>query len=303
MKRSTTSIASKATTLVENHSLVASLLAVLCLAFAVNYFLVGPGSDGGSGFGGTGKAGGESGFGGTGKGPDIGPGFKLGANDQDSANSQDSLIDTLNPGFDEFRDGGNSEHSLAMSLPALANDNGSIPQTPEFDISMLKLTPQPDFLAEITPDNHSAESLDTDISSIVETISLVEGEVINEVKESTDFDSLVGAEINQLADETLLSSLDILNRLMLVEAQAKLLKSAASNSSTIDGDTQGITDLSNERIALADNTIRNRIALPARPERPDRLNVPGRIAPVQRVNIPSPPPVRPMRTLSTILNR
>ena len=302
MKRSTTNIASKATTLVENHSLVASLLAVLCLAFAINYFLVGPGSDGGSGFGGTGKAGGESGFGGTGKGPDMGPGFKLGANDQDSANGQDSLTDTL-PGFEEFRDGANSENSLAMSLPALASDNGSIPQTPEFDISMLKLTPQPDFLAEITPDNRSAESVDTDISSIVETISLVEVKVIDEVKESTDFDSLVGTEINQLADETLLSSLDILNRLMLVEAQAKLLESAVSNSSTIDGDTQEITDLGNERIALADNTIRNRIALPARPERPDRLNVPGRIAPVQRVNIPSPPPVRPMRTLSTILNR
>lgn len=302
MKRSTTNIASKATTLVENHSLVASLLAVLCLAFAVNYFLVGPGSDGGSGFGGTGKAGGESGFGGTGKGPDMGPGFKLGANDQDSANGQDSLTDTL-PGFEEFRDGANSENSLAMSLPALASDNGSIPQTPEFDISMLKLTPQPDFLAEITPDNRSAESVDTDISSIVETISLVEVKVIDEVKESTDFDSLVGTEINQLADETLLSSLDILNRLMLVEAQAKLLESTASNNSAIDGDTQGITDLGNERIALADNTIRNRIALPARPERPDRLNVPARIAPVQRVNIPSPPPVRPMRTLSTILNR
>jgi hypothetical protein len=302
MKRSTTNIASKATTLVENHSLVASLLAVLCLAFAVNYFLVGPGSDGGSGFGGTGKAGGESGFGGTGKGPDMSPGFKLGANDQDSANGQDSLTDTL-PGFEEFRDGANSENSLAMSLPALASDNGSIPQTPEFDISMLKLTPQPDFLAEITPDNRSAESVDTDISSIVETISLVEVKVIDEVKELTDFDSLVGTEINQLADETLLSSLDILNRLMLVEAQAKLLESTASNNSAIDGDTQGITDLGNERIALADNTIRNRIALPARPERPDRLNVPARIAPVQRVNIPSPPPVRPMRTLSTILNR
>jgi len=302
MKRSTTNIASKATTLVENHSLVASLLAVLCLAFAINYFLVGPGSDGGSGFGGTGKAGGESGFGGTGKGPDMGPGFKLGANDQDSANGQDSLTDTL-PGLEEFRDGVNSENSLAMSLPALASDNGSIPQTPEFDISMLKLTPQPDFLAEITPDNRSAESVDTDISSIVETISLVEVKVIDEVKESTDFDSLVGTEINQLADETLFSSLDILNRLMLVEAQAKLLESAVSNSSTIDGDTQEITDLGNERIALADNTIRNRIALPARPERPDRLNVPARIAPVQRVNIPSPPPVRPMRTLSTILNR
>lgn len=302
MKRSTTNIASKATTLVENHSLVASLLAVLCLAFAVNYFLVGPGSDGGSGFGGTGKAGGESGFGGTGKGPDMGPGFKLGANDQDSANGQDSLTDTL-PGFEEFRDGANSENSLAMSLPALASDNGAISQTSEFDISMLKLTPQPDFLAEITPDNRSAESVDTDISSIVETISLVEVKVIDEVKESTDFDSLVGTEINQLADETLLSSLDILNRLMLVEAQAKLLESTASNNSAIDGDTQGITDLGNERIALADNTIRNRIALPARPERPDRLNVPARIAPVQRVNIPSPPPVRPMRTLSTILNR
>ncbi len=302
MKRSTTNIASKATILVENHSLVASLLAVLCLAFAVNYFLVGPSSDGGSGFGGTGKAGGESGFGGTGKGPDMGPGFKLGANDQDSADGQDSLTDTL-PGFEEFRDGANSENSLAMSLPALASDNGSIPQTSEFDISMLKLTPQPDFLAEITPDNRSAESVDTDISSIVETISLVEVKVIDEVKESTDFDSLVGTEINQLADETLLSSLDILNRLMLVEAQAKLLESTASNNSAIDGDTQGITDLGNERIALADNTIRNRIALPARPERPDRLNVPARIAPVQRVNIPSPPPVRPMRTLSTILNR
>ena len=303
MKSSRPNIAHKATTLVENHSSVAFLLAVLCLAFAVNYFLVGPGSDGGSGLGGTGRTGGESGFGGTGKGPDMGSGFKLGANDQDSSNSEDSLSDILIPNFDEFRDATNTENSLAMPFPALAKDNGSIPETPEFDISMLKLTPLPKVLPKIAPDNRSAESPDTDISSIVETISLAEVKVIDEVRESTDFDNLVGIEINQLANETLLSSLEILNRLMLVEVQANLLQSTASNTSAINSDVQVIGDLDSENIALADNTIRNRIALPARPERPDRLNVPARIAPVQRVNIPTPPPVRPMRTLSTILNR
>ncbi len=289
-------IATKAATFVENHSFVASLLAVLCLAFAVNYYLVGPGSDGGSGLGGTGKAGGESGFGGTGKGPDTGPGFKLGANDQDSLNNRDSLTETLIPGFDEYSDADNTGKQLAVQLSELDRDNASANEGPKFDITMLKLTPLANPIAKMAPDYRPETTPDLDIS-------LAALKIIAEGTESTELDNIVINEINQLANQTLPSSIDILNRLMLVEAEARLRESTGSNPSANDFDDQVIGNLENENVALADNTVRNRIALPARPERPDRLNVPARIAPVQRVNIPSPPPVRPMRTLSTILNR
>ena len=94
----TVNLTTRATALVENHSLLATLLAALCLAFAINLFLTGPGSDGGSGFGGTGKFPGESGFGGTGKTPNDGSGLKLGANDSnddDGLSPLDSLRDEL----------------------------------------------------------------------------------------------------------------------------------------------------------------------------------------------------------------
>ncbi|MGY8789826.1 MAG: hypothetical protein ACKVKR_05970, partial [Pseudomonadales bacterium] len=89
MAQSNSGIAVKATTLVENHTFLATVLAALCLLFAVNYYLIGPGSDGGSGLGGTGKYG-ESGLGGTGKTPDSGSGFKLGAADSADEESKDN---------------------------------------------------------------------------------------------------------------------------------------------------------------------------------------------------------------------
>ncbi len=297
-------MAAKATTLVENHSFVATLLAMLCLAFAVNYFLVGPGSDGGSGLGGTGKAGGESGFGGTGKGPDTGPGFKLGANDRDSLDNDDSFADTLMPDFDEFQSTSSAENLLAIQLPARSQDNSPLPEAPTFDISMLRLTPMPNPLTKAVANDRPDKANNSETSAVIETISLAESKAIDAMKGTPDLDNLVDNEISQMTNQTLFSSLDILNRLMLVEAQASLDQTTGEQS-IMNGttpDSQTSIDAS-ENIALADNTIRNRIALPARPERPDRLSVPARIAPVQRVNIPTPPPVRPMRTLSTLLNR
>ena len=304
MKISKTNIAAKATTLVENHSFVATLLAMLCLAFAVNYFLVGPGSDGGSGLGGTGKAGGESGFGGTGKGPDTGPGFKLGANEQDSLDSDDSFADTLIPDFDKFQSDSRGGNQLAIQLPALSQDTAPLPEVPAFDVSMLRLTPMPNPLTKTQANRRPDKANNSQISYVIETVTLAESIAIGEVKDSPNLDHLVDNEISQMANQTLFSSLDILNRLMLVEAQASLEQTTGEQSITNGSNTDGQTSIdASENIALADNTIRNRIALPARPERPDRLSVPARIAPVQRVNIPTPPPVRPMRTLSTLLNR
>ncbi len=304
MNISKTNIAAKATSLVENHSFLATLLAMLCLAFAVNYFLLGPGSDGGSGFGGTGKAGGESGFGGTGKGPDTGPGFKLGANEQDSLDNDDSFADTLMPDFDEFQSAYRAENLLAIQLPARSQDTAPLPAEPAFDVSMLRLTPMPNPLEKTQANNRPDKANNAGISSVIETITLAENKAIGEVMDEPNMDHIVDNEINQMANQTLFSSQDILNRLMLVEAQASIEQTTGEqsimNGSTADSQT-GID--TSENIALADNTIRNRIALPARPERPDRLSVPARIDPVQRVNIPTPPPVRPMRTLSTLLNR
>jgi len=70
MKAPEANISTKAAAWVENHTWMSLLLVVLCLAFAVNLYFWGPGSDGGSGLGGTGLYGGESGLGGTGKSPD-----------------------------------------------------------------------------------------------------------------------------------------------------------------------------------------------------------------------------------------
>jgi hypothetical protein len=279
MRNSSTNIAAKTSELVENHSFVAMLLAVLCLAFAVNYFLLGPGSDGGSGLGGTGKFGGESGLGGTGKGPDFGTGFKLGATD---TNESESYKDYLYPSNVEI------DHSPLLESIA---QSPTMP-LPEFDVSNLRLS-----LADVPVQKRldkntamgSMGSFDKNIAAIdIEATPLAENITFNN---ATGISQFLSEDVEQANAEVLVSSLDILNSLMLAEAQTR-----------IEGN-QRIADTANGNLTIADSTIRNRVSVPVRPERPDRFTGPARITTVQRIDIPAAPPVRPMRTLSTLLNR
>jgi hypothetical protein len=116
---------------------------------------------------------------------------------------------------------------------------------------------------------------------------LVAGVEINiPTAENADVNILLQDARDVIISDTLVASLDILNSLILAETEATL---QIAEVGTVDSAT--------------DATIRNRIAVPVRPERPDRFAVPTRIKPIQRVDVPAPPPVRPMRTLSTILNK
>jgi len=270
MKNRNHNISDKAVALVENHSILASLLAVLCLVFAVNFFLTGPGSDGGSGLGGTGKFGGESGFGGTGKTPDSG--FKLGSNDsdQDAQNNRASeyLIPSYSPA-DALDDelGLGREKVVAAMVPT---------PKPEFDVDALRLSPD----MPVVPVNEEfpTEKIDVMVANVQLDIPAVA------------IDSALDDQRNVIVEDTLVASLDILNSLMLAESETALPLESAMVASAASGDNDS-------------QSIRQRIAVPVRPERPDRFNMPGRVAPVQRANIPAPPPVRPMRTLSTLLNK
>lgn len=269
MKNARSNLTSKAAELVENHSLLASLLAVLCLAFAVNFFLTGPGSDGGSGFGGTGKFGGESGFGGTGKTPDGG--LKLGADDTDDADhkqydeySQSPVYSTLDALREEL-DRTTVESTPIASLAAIT-------PKPEFDVSALRLSPEP------IPSPVNGKSGPTRIDSLVADVALPDAE--------PRMDGILQDEKAVIAADTLVASLDILNSLILAEAEAALQIAEAAPADS-----------------ASDAAIRQRVSVPVRPERPDRFTVPTRITPVSRVDIPAPPPVRPMRTLSSLLNR
>lgn len=256
-----TAISARTAALVENHSLLFSLLAMLCLLFAVNFFLTGPGSDGGSGLGGTGKAGGESGFGGTGKTPDSGPGFKFGASDNDESDEKD-LIDGPADLHEEI-------------IQSLLDNQLAQNETPEFDVTSLRLTPEP-IPGSLTDPADDLADANNRVAALVQDTQIADRDTV---------DLALAGETDSIASDTLVSSLDILDSLMLAEAEARIRLPA-------------------EDVAVAsDSTSRTRVVIPVRPERPDRLSIPSRITPVQRVDIPAPPPVRPMRTLSAILNK
>lgn len=279
MSKSRESIAAKTTELVENHSILAGLLAVLCLVFAVNFYMTGPGSDGGSGLGGTGKFGGESGLGGTGKAPDPGSGFKLGATDiddnQDFARDLDDHLQAL-------------ENADSISVDSDAS-------LLAFDVHSLRLSPESVMSPPVTPIPNTEipviANMAIDATNELPTLAIevdqtqllfdkvFEGEIAID-------SSVVSAEVYTMSSQALVTSLEIMSSLMIAEADTSLQLAAADTAQS-----------------ESDATIRNRVSLPVRPERPDRFAMPSRITPVQRVNIPAPPPVRPMRTLSSILNR
>jgi len=256
-------IAVKATSFVESHSFMAGVLAVLCLMFAVNYFLVGPGSDGGSGLGGTGKFGGESGFGGTGKGPDTGSGFKLGASDADDQEIVTDFLE-MNHFLNDVNVLSNTAEKAQMAEISVA----------DFDVSSLHLTPELPPLARYMNE--------TDLALFNTSLSQ---NALSLGNDNLEFAQVFADEKETITSQALFSSQDIINGLMLAESATSLAIHATEDMLTTDA------------------AIRNRIVIPIRPERPDRFTIPARITPVKRVNIPAPPPVRPMRTLSTILNR
>lgn len=254
MKQDTSDMATKAAALVESHSFLATLLAMLCLLFAVNFFLAGPGSDGGSGLGGTGRFGGESGLGGTGKGPDMGPGFKLGAASDDALDEDSLAIDPVAlPGV--------IQESLLAESPA-----------PVLDVDSLRLAP------EIFPatDRALTADINREIALLVTNVNLTEYAAL---------ESATSVQVESMDSTFLVDSIDIISSLMVAEADSRIL-------ATVDPET-----------VVVDSTVRNRVTIPVRPERPDRFTVPARINPIQRVDVPAPPPVRPMRTLSTLLGR
>ncbi len=259
-------LTARAAALVENHSLLATLLAAVCLTFAINLFLTGPGSDGGSGFGGTGKLPGESGFGGTGKSPNDGSGLKLGANDSDHDK------DTLTP-LEILRSQLKLDGAMDASSPTQIASLAATP-IPDFDISVLRFSPEMPLTTFTILDN-------------------TEQVVINELVASVNLDvsenqinAILKSDRGDVAADTLVASLDILNILIVAETEAAL-----QVNETILADS-----------STSDVTIRHRVAVPIRPERPDRFVIPTRIAPIQRVDVIKPPPVRPMRTLSTLLS-
>ena len=281
MSKSRESITARTTELVENHSILAGLLAVLCLVFAVNFYMTGPGSDGGSGLGGTGKFGGESGLGGTGKAPDPGSAFKLGATDiDDSRDFSRDLEDHLQALENTDSTAVDSEASL------LAFDVHSLRLSPE-SVLTPPLTPVPNAeMPSITDMAFDATSQMPEIAiEANQTQRLFDKVFEDEIVEFAIDTSVVSDEVYSMSSQALVTSLEIMSSLMLAEAETSL-------------------QLAVEETAQAESgtTIRNRISVPVRPERPDRFTLPSRISPVQRANIPAPPPVRPMRTLSSMLN-
>lgn len=286
MKNRKADITSKAVTLVENHSFLATLLAALCLLFAVNYFLTGPGSDGGSGLGGTGKFGGESGFGGTGKSP--GSEFKLGANDGNE--QEDQYTDYLTPEYsplddlhDELgiarNDAVASDSSYYINVSKMIEPVSETPK-PAFDVTALRLSPE----QLPAPVINTADQFT--ISDLVANVELVLP-TTDTAGMDTFMTTLLDNQRDGILADSLVASLDILNSLMVAENEASLQLASADVGSDI----------------VNSAAIRNRVAVPVRPERPDRFTMPTRVAPIQRVDVPAPPPVRPMRTLSSLLNK
>ena len=277
MAKSNSGIAVKATTLVENHTFLATVLAALCLLFAVNYYLTGPGSDGGSGLGGTGKYG-ESGLGGTGKTPDSGSGFKLGAADSADEESKDNS--QQNGISDQFLIPEKSGSLLFTSEQLLAN-NLSATGYNAFDVNALRLAPQ----------TFSKQDRTSDLSEVSAMIAAITLDQTPGSSNRIELESLL-SENDALSSDILVSSMDILSSLMLAEAENSLLLAIAEGA-----DSMQIAD------ANIKSMIRTKLVVPSRPERPDRFSIPARITPVQRVGLPSPPPVRPMRTFSSLLNK
>jgi hypothetical protein len=278
MAQSNSDIAAKATTLVENHTFLSTVLAALCLLFAVNYYLTGPGSDGGSGLGGTGKYG-ESGLGGTGKTPDNGSGFKLGAADN-NADEKNNDNNQQNGITDQFLV---PEHlgSFPLTSEQLLADNLPATEQNTFDVHALRLAP----LA------FSKQDLTGDVSEVSAMIAAITLDKTPDSPNRNELESLL-TENNALSSDILVSSMDILSSLMLAETENSLRLAIAEGV-----DSMQIAD------ANIKSMIRTKLVVPARPERPDRFSIPVRITPVQRVGLPSPPPVRPMRTFSTLLNK
>jgi hypothetical protein len=277
MAQSNSGIAVKATTLVENHTFLATVLAALCLLFAVNYYLIGPGSDGGSGLGGTGKYG-ESGLGGTGKTPDSGSGFKLGAADSADEESKDNS--QQNGISDQFLIPEKSGSLLFTSEQLLAN-NLSATGYNAFDVNALRLAPQ----------TFSKQDRTSDLSEVSAMIAAITLDQTHGSSNRIELESLL-SENDALSSDILVSSMDILSSLMLAEAENSLLLAIAEGA-----DSMQIAD------ANIKSMIRTKLVVPSRPERPDRFSIPARITPVQRAGLPSPPPVRPMRTFSSLLNK
>jgi hypothetical protein len=289
----------KAATLADSHSFLAILLAILCLVFAVNFFLTGPGSDGGSGLGGTGKFNGESGFGGTGKAPDSGSGFKLGATDTDN-DSETQYTNTL-PTDNTPLDALHAELEISLEnglIEARQIANLMVTPQPEFDVSALRLSlsalPVIEAVEQgkinnlVASVNLETPALETSVGTAMEAVMETVIETVIETKDSMQEELTTQREV--IAADTLITSLEILNTLILAESEAYLqIADSAIVSDAMD--------------SAIDASIRHRVVVPVRPERPDRFSRPARITPVQRVDVPAPPPVRPMRTLSTLLNR
>ncbi len=273
MTKTKTGIVVKTTELVENHNYLAILLAVLCLAFAVNLFLTGPGSDGGSGLGGTGKFGGESGLGGTGKAPDPGSAFKLGA--ADGRQEDDSLSDAADDFSKELE-----EHFEAISSDTmLAKDD-----LPILDVNSLRLTPQ-QFDTKLLKGTAILPNIRNGTIAVIPDAT--EANSISDATTNIDLDTGVNeAELVSMSSSALVTSFEIMSSLMTAQAEMAMQIATLESADT-----------------AVNSSIRNRVNKPVRPERPDRFTIPARISPVQRANIPTPPPVRPMRTLSSLLNQ
>jgi len=258
----------------ENHSYLLSLLALLCLLFAVNFF-VGPG---GSGLGGTGKSGGESGFGGTGNLPDGGPGFSLGATDI------------------HYDKDVNDIQEMDMSGPSpkagLVNPEENVDESPYFDIAAIRLSPVPEAMKATRPDKSRVDTLIAEIS--LPELATTSGHAPGLNNQPINQDTSLGSPDSSF----LVTDADILNSLLLAEASVSLHSelNAMADSSAILAMEDSVDD-------DTDKAVRQRLALPARPERPDRINVPGRVNVIQRIDIPAAPPVRPMRTMSTLLSK
>ena len=272
MTKPKTGIVVKTTELVENHNYLAILLAVLCMAFAVNLFLTGPGSDGGSGLGGTGKFGGESGLGGTGKAPDPGSAFKLGT--ADGSQEYDSLSDA-----DDFSKELEEHFEAISSDTMLAKDD-----LPILDVNSLRLTPQ-QFDTKLLKGTAILPSIRNGTIAVMPDAT--EAKSIAEATTNIDLHTGVNeAELVSMSSSALVTSFEIMSSLMTAQAEMAMQIATLESADT-----------------AVNSSIRNRVNKPVRPERPDRFNIPARISPVQRADIPTPPPVRPMRTLSGLLNQ
>ena len=291
---------------IENRSFFAALAALLCLLFAINFLFIGGPGDGGSGLGGTGRMGGEGGMGGTGMspGPNLGP-VNLGSVDDESKDSN-GYAETGEPSLSGFR------NEIMASLEAADTQNnadmpsagylpypselirqeylGSAPlvfineiqltpdeskQTGEL-VALIDLIPHDDTLLQDISEPQLTENIVNEIPAISNASGLEQSEITLTMKSVIDEDN------KAFATAQIQSASQVIDSLMLAENQA--LENILTDQTVANNDAR---------------SERSRINLPVRPERPDRVNIPSRINTVDRVNIPTPP-VRPMRTISTL---